>query len=265
MCISQSVGKLGINQQSDVKTIQLLLNFNIGRITPVVPLAEDGTIGHDTIFAIEELQRRYLIGVTPSGTVDPGSDTLKELRKGLPKQLSEALVRAIIPGAGPVVVATYFNALVAGMNANQINTPLRIAHFLAQVGHESLDFRYAEELASGEDYEGREDLGNTHPGDGKKFKGRGLIQLTGRSNYVAYGKHKGRDFVTSPNYSLIATDANLAVDVSCWYWDTHGLNSLADKDDVKAITKVINGGYNGLPDREARLSRAKCFLVIPNS
>jgi putative chitinase len=149
------------------------------------------------------------------------------------------------------------------MTANDINTPLRQAHFIAQVGHESYDFRYSEEIASGTAYEGRKDLGNTTPGDGPKFKGRGLIQITGRANYTAYGQHKGRDFVTPPNYELIATDPELGVDVACWFWTKHGLNELADADDIRAVTKVINGGYNGLADRQTRLDRAKCFLSTP--
>ena len=110
-------------------------------------------------------------------------------------------------------------------------------------------------------YEGRADLGNTHPGDGKKFKGRGPIQLTGRSNYVAYGRDKKTDFTRGTKYTLIASDPLLAVDVSCWFWTTHGLNVLADGDDIRAITKVINGGFIGLPDRASRLRRAKCFLI----
>jgi putative chitinase len=261
MCISQAVGKGGTNHHDDVKTIQILLNLNLYQLIPLAPLKEDGGIGSNTIGAIEEFQRRTLRTDKPTGKIEPNSDTLKKLKEGLPKDFNEALLHAIMPSAGAAVLRRYFNPLSAGMDANQINTPLRMAHFLAQLGHESVDMRYAEEIASGQDYEGRKDLGNTEAGDGKKFKGRGLIQLTGRSNYAAYGKHKGRDFVTPTNYTLIATDPNLAVDVSCWFWTTHGLNKLADADDVKAVTKVINGGYNGLADRTARLARAKCYLL----
>lgn len=135
-----------------------------------------------------------------------------------------------------------------------------MAHFLAQVGHESGDLRYTEELASGDAYEGRADLGNTQAGDGPRFKGRGLIQLTGRANYVAFGAARRRDFVTGANNMLLSTDANLAVDVSCWFWTTHDLNALADGGDLKAITKKVNGGCNGLADRAENLQRAKCLL-----
>ncbi len=136
-----------------------------------------------------------------------------------------------------------------------------MAHYLAQLGHDSGDFRYTEELSSGAAYENRKDLGNTQPGDGPRFKGRGLIQLTGRTNYTNYGVAKGRDFVTPPNNTLLSTDPSLAVDVTCWFWTTHGLNALADTDSLNGITRRINGGYNGLADRADHLNRAKLLLV----
>jgi putative chitinase len=136
-----------------------------------------------------------------------------------------------------------------------------MAHLLAQVGHESGDLRFSEEIASGAAYEGRADLGNTQPGDGPRFKGRGLIQLTGRANYTAFGRDRNRDFITPENYRLIATDPNLAVDVAGWFWVKHGLNAFADADNVREITRRINGGFNGLDDRTARLARAKFFLL----
>jgi len=142
-----------------------------------------------------------------------------------------------------------------------ISTPLRMAHFLAQLAHESGELRYAEEIASGDAYEGRADLGNSEPGDGRRFKGRGLIQLTGRSNYEAYGKTRGKDYTVSNKTDLLANDPFIAVDVSCWYWVENDLNSLADRDDIRAVTQAINGGYNGLEDRKAKLERAKFFLM----
>jgi putative chitinase len=155
----------------------------------------------------------------------------------------------------------YFGPLTDAMNANQINTPLRQAHFLAQLGHESASMMFAAEIASGSAYEGRQDLGNTQPGDGMKFKGRGLIQITGRNNYTAYGKARSRDFVSGDNNLLLATDPNIAADCSGWFWATRNLNALADQDDVLAITKKINGGTNGLEDRTSRLKLAKCLLL----
>lgn len=135
-----------------------------------------------------------------------------------------------------------------------ITTPLRIAHYLAQVAHESAELRYTKELASGKAYEWRADLGNTHRGDGVRYKGRGLIQITGRANYQAYARYCGFDVVSSPE--LLERPLG-AVRSSMWYWKKNGLNALADADDINRITRKINGGYNGLEDRKKYLVRAK--------
>lgn len=137
-----------------------------------------------------------------------------------------------------------------------INSPMRVAHFLAQVGHESGSLRYTLELASGEAYEGRRDLGNIHPGDGVRYKGRGLIQLTGRANYEEYGKDLDEDLITHPE----RVETEFAADVAGWFWHRRNLNKWADLDDVRMITKRINGGYNGLEDRKQFLQRAKQAL-----
>lgn len=140
-----------------------------------------------------------------------------------------------------------------------ITTSLRMAHYLAQVAHESAELKYTKELASGAEYEGRKDLGNTSRGDGVKYKGRGLIQLTGKANYKAYKEYCGFDVVAKPELLEQPLGATRS---SMWYWQTHGLNALADKDDIKAVTRRINGGYNGLADREKYLTRAKKALGI---
>ncbi len=256
MCIARSVGRGGSNSQDDVKTVQILLNLSAN-----AALAEDGTIGPKTIAAIEAFQSK--IGFTkPDGRVDPAGKTLKQLWKAMPTGLSERKLQGIMIHATPANVARYYNALQQQMMANGINTPLRQAHFLAQIAHESGELRYSEEIASGEAYEGRRDLGNNQPGDGKRFKGRGLIQLTGRANYQSYSDaRKPKSYMTDETAKLLATDPMAAVDVSCWYWSRHSLSSLADKDNVEAVTKKINGGYNGLDDRKAKLLRAKFFLV----
>jgi putative chitinase len=261
MYISQSVGKNGVNRDSDVRTVQALLNFSIDRLAPLKHLKIDGSIGPATIEAIGQFQKAVSLQ-SEGGKIDPASETLNELRKAVPSELSEQVLTALMPDATAAAVSRYLQPLMDGMDANGIDTPLRKAHFLAQLGHESCDLRYSQELASGTAYEGRTDLGNTQAGDGPRFKGRGLIQVTGRFNYAAYGRHKDRDFVTPPTHNLLATDPELAVDVSCWFWTRHNLNSIADTDDIRAVTKVINGGYNGLPDREVRLNRAKCFLPL---
>lgn len=140
-----------------------------------------------------------------------------------------------------------------------IDTPLRMAHYLAQIAHESGELRYTRELSDGSAYEGRKDLGNVQSGDGRRFRGRGLIQLTGRANYEAYKKYCGFDVVSKPE--LLEQPLG-AVRSSMWFWQTHKLNTWADRDDVKRVTKRINGGYNGLKERMAYLARAKKALGI---
>src|SRR5207342_2210749 len=93
----------------------------------------------------------------------------------------------------------YLPYLNAAMAEAKINTPARKAAFLAQLAHESGELRYMEEIADGSAYEGRRDLGNTHPGDGRRFKGRGPIQLTGRANYERFGELLGVDLVNDPD------------------------------------------------------------------
>jgi putative chitinase len=143
------------------------------------------------------------------------------------------------------------------MQRYAITTPLRQAHFLAQLGHESDGFNTNEEYASGADYEGRRDLGNTQAGDGVRFKGRGLIQVTGRANYIDCGRALGVDLISNPQR---LADFDLACLSAGWYWDTRKLNGHADRDDVLTITKIINGGTNGLADRQSYLARAKRVL-----
>lgn len=142
-----------------------------------------------------------------------------------------------------------------------IVTALQKAHFLAQVAHESDGFRTATEYASGRAYEGRKDLGNTQPGDGMRFKGRGLIQLTGRANYAAYSRDIHGDDRCVRNPAMVAELPD-AVNAAGWFWQKHGLNRLADRDDVEAVTRRINGGTNGLADRKRRLAHAKKLFGI---
>lgn len=139
-----------------------------------------------------------------------------------------------------------------------MDSPLRLAHFLAQLIHESGSFRYMEELASGQAYEGRANLGNTEPGDGVRYKGRGPIQITGRANYRRYGRKIGIDIERNP---VIAAIPSIGLHLALEYWKTNGLNTLADADNVNGITKLINGGFNGLEDRKAHLAKVKGWLA----
>ena len=159
--------------------------------------------------------------------------------------------RRILAAVGP--------ALDAEMARHEITLPLRIAHFLGQLAHESDGFATCEEYASGAAYEGRRDLGNVAPGDGRRFKGRGLIQLTGRANYRTYGALAGVDLVARP---ALAADPPLAARIACLYWARRGLNRLADADDLVAITRAINGGTNGLESRRRYVARAKAMLGL---
>lgn len=149
--------------------------------------------------------------------------------------------------------------LNAALATFKINTPIRIAHFLAQVLHECGEFQYLEELASGEDYEGRTDLGNSFSGDGKRFKGRGLMQVTGRSNYGELSRDTGIDFVSNPE--LLSTVKYAALGAG-WFWHSRNLNELADQGNHAEISRRVNGMYpaNGQPERDFYLERALNFL-----
>ncbi len=138
-----------------------------------------------------------------------------------------------------------------------INNPAREAAFLAQIAHESVSLRYVREIASGEAYEGRSDLGNVAAGDGVRFKGRGLIQITGRANYAACASALNLPLLDHPE---LLEEAENACRSAAWYWKSRGLNELADAGDFRLITKRINGGYNGYADRLAFHARAQQVL-----
>ena len=172
--------------------------------------------------------------------------------------ITKEQLKKIMPGLSDAKAEIYFPHLVAAMEERKINTSLRMAAFLAQVGHESLDLRYMQEIASGAAYEGRKDLGNIQPGDGKRYKGRGPIQLTGRSNYVKYGRLLSVDLVNFPEQ---AATPEIGFRVAALYWSLNNLNVLAEIEDMKEITRRINGGYNGFDDRMKRYEIAKQVLV----
>ena len=155
----------------------------------------------------------------------------------------------IIGEVGPVLQRTLADY--------SINTRLRIAHFLGQTCQESAGFSTTVEFGSGKEYEGRTDLGNTHPGDGPRYKGRGLIQLTGRANYREYGKALGIDLEAHPER---AAEPALSVRVACEYWKRCKINEACDRDDIEAVTKLINGGLNGLKARRTFTDQAKAVL-----
>ena len=159
--------------------------------------------------------------------------------------------------------AKWIDPINAAMDRYDINTPERQSAFLAQAGHESGRLIYVREIWNPAQcpwqarYEGRADLGNVHPGDGARFKGRGLIQITGRANYRACGSALGEEIETRPE--LLEQPIYAAMSAA-WFWDTHGCNTLADGCKFRSITKVINGGLNGLDDRMRLWEKAKSVL-----
>jgi putative chitinase len=156
----------------------------------------------------------------------------------------------------------FFPHIEAAMDEFEINTPGRQAAFLAQIGHESGGLHWCTEIwgptIAQSHYEGRVDLGNVEEGDGYRFKGRGLIQTTGRANYLATGDALGVDLIAEP---LRLAEPELAARSAGWFWKAHGLNELADVGDFRRITLRINGGTNGMDDRLALYEVAKEVLA----
>lgn len=173
------------------------------------------------------------------------------------RPLTAEVLAQIMPYA-KAKAAQYAPLLDAAMREFDISTPARQSSFLAQVGHESGQLRYLREIASGAAYEGRKDLGNTQPGDGTRFRGRGLIQITGRANYTAAMMGLDVDCLERPE---VLEEPINACRSAAWFWQTHGLNELADAGDQVKVTRRINGGINGLADRLALFDVAKRVLA----
>lgn len=167
-------------------------------------------------------------------------------------------LQAIMPAA-KARGAIFLPHLNAAMAEFGIDSPRRIAAFLAQVGHESGQLLYVRELASGRAYEGRKDLGNTSLGDGARYKGRGLIQITGRANYSRLASDLKIACVEKPE--LLETPEN-ACRSAGWFWSKNSLNKYVDSGDFVWLTKRINGGTNGLADRQELYGRACKVLGI---
>lgn len=174
--------------------------------------------------------------------------------------------------AGPKTWAALFRAAGASqaqaeamapvLAASEINTPLRMCHFLAQAAHETGGFKWLKELwgptIAQVGYESRKDLGNVMRGDGKLFMGRGIFQLTGRANYAAMSPKVGTDLIGNPER---AAEPAVAAKIAVLYWASRGMSALADRDDVVGCTKKVNGGTNGLADRQARLAKLKALFA----
>jgi predicted chitinase len=222
----------------------------------------------------EEAARLVLEGRTAR---DIGGWDFDAVAAVIERQIEEALVqtfvitdadlRQIMPNLSETKRQTYRPFLVQAMIHCEISTPLRAAAFLAQIAHESAELRFMQELwgptAQQKKYEPPSDLakslGNTQPGDGFRYRGRGPIQITGRDNYKKYGDLLGVDLIGNPD---LAAQPEYAFQTAGLFWKMRGLNELADAEDFTTITKRINGGLNGLAERERYYEVAKKALGV---
>ena len=175
--------------------------------------------------------------------------------------ITQQQLMQILPNAGPVA-GVFVPVLNAAMGHYQIVGTNRLAAFIAQIGHESGQLKYVKEIwgptAAQAKYEGRKDLGNTVAGDGSKYRGRGLIQITGRANYIACGEGLGLDLIKQ---SELLEKPQHACMSAAWFWATKGLITLTDAGQFDKITRRINGGQNGAADRQALYARALKVLA----
>lgn len=187
--------------------------------------------------------------------------------------LTQIQLKAICPAISEKNLLTYIPLLNAGFEKYQVNTKERISCFIAQVAHESGSFKYVKEIASGSAYEGRKDLGNINPGDGVKYKGRGLIQCTGRDNYQACSLYLfgGGKLLDRPE---ILEQPEFALKSAFWFWIKNKLNDICDKPDdwtkefknktyskFEWLTLRINGGQNGIAERKLFYEKARKVIV----
>ncbi len=173
--------------------------------------------------------------------------------------LTSQQLKSITPSTSDSRIDTFLHHLNHYMPLYGIDTPNEIASFLAQVLHESGGLKWLREIwgptAAQAKYEGRADLGNTVRGDGKKFMGRGLIQLTGRANYARMSKDMFGDDRLLQTPDLLST-AEYAVKSACIYWTWRKMDAIDDDTNIKDETKRVNGGLNGIVDRQQYFDRA---------
>ena len=175
--------------------------------------------------------------------------------------ITQQQLQQILPNAGQTA-GVFVPVLNTAMVRFQIVGTKRIAAFIAQIGHESGQLKYVKEIwgptAAQAKYEGRKDLGNTVAGDGSKYRGRGLIQITGRANYMACGEALGLDLIKQPELLEKPQHACMS---AAWFWASRGLSTLADAGKFDTITNRINGGQNGAADRQALYAKALKVLA----
>lgn len=270
-------------------------------------LDEDGIFGSGCQAAVKDFQQKSQLG--PDGVV--GNNTWEALDAALKKQpeqkssitplesrtiegdalISKSNLEEILSDLSGDTVDKFFIPLNDGLAKFKINTPLRIAHFISQLAHESNGFKAKEEnlnysakrlrevfhkyfktdeeaekyarnreMIANRVYADRMDNGDEASGDGYKYRGRGLIQLTGRYNYTKCSKAIGIDIVSNPD--LIIQNPKVSAMAAAWYWDFRNINKKADANDVQGVTYLVNGGDHGSKQRETYLEKAKKVLGI---
>jgi predicted chitinase len=210
-------------------------------------------------------------------SINNTSDGKKESLVCEQELLTTQQLKSIMPNLSNDRISIYISPLNLALEEFSINTPLRLSAFLAQIAHESGELRYFEEFASGKEYDGRKDLGNINSGDGPLFKGRAPLQITGRTNYELVGKALGIDLIKEP---ILLTSPTYGFRASAYFWKVlacqrlskaaknYGvpingdLNDLADKKDFIGITFAINGGQNGIEERQRYYNNAKKILNV---
>ncbi len=235
--------RVGERSAAVLRTERLLrkLGFTPGKV--------DGIFDGRTKAAVKRAERGLGAGKV-NGVLGAGDLTrLERAAKGV----TASQLRRVMPNLSLGKARAYVPHLNRAMAEAGITTKKRKAMFLAQLAHESAQLRYFEEIASGAAYEGRRDLGNVRPGDGRRYKGRGPIQLTGRANYRAAGKALGLPLEAKPK---MAARPSVGFRVAAWFWESRGLNRYADRGDFRGVTLRINGGYNGYADRVKYYQRA---------
>jgi putative chitinase len=192
-------------------------------------------------------------------------------------RIDYSFISKVVPGANKILLKGFVDTFNQNADKYEINTPQRLAAFLSQVAHESDGLKTASEYASGSAYEGRKDLGNSQKGDGVKFKGRGVIQTTGRNNYADTSKALFNDPNVLLNNPTKLEEPQTATLSAMYFWKSKGLNIIADKPDdwtiviktkkgpktlnkFEYITYRINGGFNGLAARKSYWNKFKSMI-----
>jgi len=228
-------------------------------------LTIDGDFGANTLAAVNSFKAQNFLGNTGAYQGKVGEQTWNVLFSATAAKAPAASSIVLVTTAQLSIIGwrnvkdSVINDLNACLQRFSITTIPRLRHFISQCSHESGAGRYTKEIASGTAYEGRADLGNIHPGDGPKYKGAGYLQITGRNNYQSFANAitdprvmEGVDYVAE-HYQWTSAG---------YWWSTHSINALCDSGaTVKQITRRVNGGYNGLQEREMYYTRC-CKVFV---